>query len=380
LTNKDFIENIKFEFSSGHIIVKTKVGKQNNLSNFIFDTGAPTTVSPELSKELNLKKISVSLNKSENDPLKNSFPIVDSMVIGNIKFLNVGAAELEMSKIINTDCKFGNGIIGANLMKNCIWQINYSTQELFITDNLSKLQNLTNAIKINFTPAPSTGTPILNVLVNDTTHINLIIDTGFNGFISFSTMDNDKFLKSIAENNIRSVDSKGYSSVYGKDEATNLSYLIRSNMQINGHTFQNLPMAFGRYKNVSERKNGVIGNDFLKNFIVTIDWINNLIYLSPISEKPIHDNIITYGIKYGFTRNKLIIGGIWKNSEAEKNGIKIGDEIISFDGIETATLSQEQICTFNDTYEPTVKDKIIEIIILRNQQKLKFQLTSHFLF
>lgn len=380
LKNKHFYETINFDFNGGHIIVEATIGNKKNASKLIFDTGAPTAISPELSKELSIKKITVSLNKSENDPLKNSFPLIDNILLGNVKFTNIGSAELEMSKIINTNCKSADGIIGSNIMKRCIWEIDYDKKKINFSDDISKFQNLETAIKINFTPAPITGTPILKIIINDTSSINLIMDTGFNGYISFNTQDKEKFLQSIDLNDKCIITSKGYNSVYGIDTTTSNYSIIRGNITIGNHNFLKLPMTFGRYQNISERKNGVIGNDFLKDFIVIIDWLENVIYLKPISKNKPKDNLITYGIKYGFENNRLIIGSIFNNSEAEKIGLQVGDEIKYFNGTEIKYLSQNEICAFNDSNEPSELDKKIKIIITRTDKEIECTLTSYLLF
>lgn len=378
--NSNYSEKINFRFVDGHILVDAKIGTKKTASVLILDTGAPTTVSPELSKELGLKKIKVAVNKEENGPLKNAFPIIDSIRVGSVLFLKTGCAELEMSRIINSNCKSADGILGSNMMKKGIWQINYETQEIRFADQIAAVPDLDNAIQVDFTPAPFTGTPMLSVAVNDSNFINLIIDTGFNGFISFETADKKKVLQSTGAADTRAIKSLGYGSVYGRDTTTSKYYIIRGDLKLGNQRMDDLPMTFGRYRNTSERKQGVIGNDFLSHFIVTIDWLANKIYFKPVPAKPLENNLITYGIKYGFENGKLIIGAVFENSAAEKNGLQIGDEIKSFDGTEIKSLSQSQVCTFSETHEPKVVNRKIDLVILRNNKETRQTLMSYLLF
>lgn len=380
LVPKEFMIISKFEYKNEHIFVKAKIQNQEILSDFIFDTGAGTTISPELSHKLKLKKIILKGDVDSKDALQKSFPMIDSLVISNIKFVKIGAVEVEPSKITDTKCNSFEGIIGANIMKKCIWQINYETQELTSTNKLDKLNNIIGAIKIPFLPAPITGSPILSVTLNDSLTMNWILDTGFNGFITFSTEDNEIFLKKIPENNIVCSYSFGYNSIYGKDTVNNISYLLNTKLNIGGYDFSSVPLTFGKYKNINSKKNGVIGNKFLENFIVTIDWKENNIYLLPIKKHQPLGNQLSYGINYGFNNEKLIVGGIWKNSEAEKQRIKLGDQIIAVNGKIATNLNQDDICDFFDNSQVISEDKILDLIIIRDYQEFNYKLKAYNLF
>ena len=141
-----------------------------------------------------------------------------------------------------------------------------------------------------------------------------------------------------------------------------------------------MPLTFGKYKNISSKKNGVIGNKFLENFIVTIDWKENNVYLLPIKKYQPIGNQLSYGINYGFNNEKLIVGGIWKNSVAEKQGIKIGDQIIAVNGKISTNLSQEEICNFFDNNLVISDDKILDLTIIRDHQEFNYKLKSYKIF
>jgi len=380
LVPKEFMIVSKFEYKNEHIFVKAKIQNQEVLSDFIFDTGAGTTISPELSYKLKLRKIILKGGVDSIDALQKSFPMIDSLIISNIKFIKVGAVEVEPSKITDTKCNSFEGIIGANIMKKCIWQINYETHELMITDKLDKLNNIIGAIKIPFLPAPITGSPILSVTLNDSLVMDWILDTGFNGFITFSTENRESFLKKIPENNIAINYSLGYNSIYGIDTVNDVSYILNTKLNIGGHDFSDVSLTFGKYKNISRRKNGVIGNKFLENFIVTIDWKENNIYLQPVKEYQKLNNQLSYGINYGFKNGKLIVAGILKNSEAEKLGITIGDQIIVINGKISTNLVQKEICNFFDNNLVISDDKILDLTIIRDHQEFNYKLKSYKIF
>lgn len=380
LVSKEFTTVSKFEYKNGHIFIKAKIQNQNELSNFIFDTGAGTTISPELSNKLNLKKTTLKGDIDSNDALNKSFPMIDSLIVSNIKFLKIGAVEVEPSKITDTKCKPFEGIIGANILKKCIWQLNYQTEEITATDKLTNLSHIIGAIKIPFSPASITGSPILSIALNDSLIMNWILDTGFNGFITFSTENKEEFINKIPKKDIAYNYSLGYNSIYGKDTTNMGSYLLKTKLNVGGHAFDSVPITFGKYKNISREKNGVIGNKFLENFIVTIDWKDNNVYLQPIQNRKLPDNQLSYGINYGFDNGKLIVGAVWKNSDAEKQGIKVGDQIILFNEKKATNLSQEEICNFFDENQTIIDDNVLNITLLKNNQEINYKLKAYDLF
>lgn len=70
LVPKEFMIISKFEYKNEHIFVKAKIQNQEILSDFIFDTGAGTTISPELSHKLKLKKIILKGDVDSKDALQ----------------------------------------------------------------------------------------------------------------------------------------------------------------------------------------------------------------------------------------------------------------------------------------------------------------------
>lgn len=104
----------------------------------------------------------------------------------------------------------------------------------------------------------------------------------------------------------------------------------------------------GVYRTESEKEaaQGNIGIEFMKHFIVTIDWPENQLYLTPIEGLEMKHNIRTFGLTYGYFDGAVRVESIYGGSEAEKKGIKIGDPIIEINGHRVDNLSEDQLQEF----------------------------------
>jgi len=333
--NSDYYCTLPFEFTSGHIVIMTKINGQNNKYKFFLDTGAPTVITASLADSLKITRKRMFSKDVDSGPIQNTFCIINSVQIESIKYKKVGAINIDLNRMVNSKCnQMPDGIIGSNVLNNGILQIDFDKKNLVLTDEIGKLSYIDKAIKLKFNTVPFTKTPIITILINDTIPVNLVFDTGFNGFITLNDYKNDNTIyKSINEKNRADAYGIGYSDISGKTDSVNLFSILRGNLMFGDTTFINAPLTYGKFKNVSSRKQGSIGNIFMKNFIVTIDWNEKYLYLFPTENIRIPDNRNTYGVNYGFVGNKLIIGTVYKNSEAYKLGVLPSDTINSINGI-----------------------------------------------
>jgi predicted aspartyl protease len=383
LKSSEFIQVVPFEFIGGHITVNINLNNKPNKYKFLLDTGAPTVISPVLTDSLKiLKKIMFSKN-ADSGPIQNTYCKIENIQIEKINYSKVGAINIDLKKMVNAKCnQVPDGIIGSNVLSKGILQIDFDKKELIITDNIKSLNFIENSIKTKFLAASFTHTPIISIYVNDTIPVNLVFDTGNNGFITLNDFETEKTIyKSISENNKCDAFGIGYNDISGKSDSVSLFSIIRTNLKFGDTTFVNVPCTYGKFKNVSSNKQGSIGNAFMKNFIVTIDWNEKYIYLYPKSGVKLSDNRKSFGISYAFIENKLIIGTVYKNSEAEKLGLVPHDEILSINGILISALSEKDICDYNNDKRDLndSNDKLV-IEVKKSDSMMKYALSEYKLF
>src|ERR1035438_10550081 len=115
IVQKNYSSSIHFVFDT-HINIPVKI--KGKTYTFIFDTGAgASAISENLATELGLKPESKStIMDSQNNQSSLNFYVINSLLIGEVTFLNQPFAGADLSKI---DC-FGqefDGIIGSNLAR-----------------------------------------------------------------------------------------------------------------------------------------------------------------------------------------------------------------------------------------------------------------------
>jgi predicted aspartyl protease len=357
---KAFKTEIPFEYRLGIIVIKVKINGTDY--NFMLDTGAPNVISKELAALLQLesKKTSKATDSGKNKS-EVGFVIVDEITIGDLRFLKTGAAVTNISASKEISCMEIDGIIGSNLMRKAIWQIDYANKKITITNSMDSLHLKDNLEKITFYPKPS-GTPVVGINVNGVSE-DVIIDTGSNGDIDLSK----KTFKKIIGGNptIPNVVKVGVSSagLFGQAKPDSSHSAVVNRMAFGDVILEHQIADFG---NVTPK----IGTAFLKNYDVVLNWFDKEILLEKKSD---YDNftINSFGFSYLLKDNKLIVGSIYKGATAEKKGLRLNDRILSINDRNYETVSDAQWCTLIDK---GISGESIMITISRGDEKLSFKL------
>jgi len=364
---KEFLTEIPFNFEYGLPIIKVNIDEIEY--NFLVDTGAPTVLSPELYKTLNLKSLTRSnVGDSQGNEQKENYVLIENIKIDNINFDNIGAIITDFSKTFEISCLNLDGIIGSNLMSLAIWEFDYSNQIIKITNSRNKLDIQKNSYVLNFKPKRNQGTPKVDIYINNKKAKRITFDTGSNSDFKMNLSEFDDVV--LNSNNIETFGSSS-TGIYGRgDDRKSLFSKVKS-IKVGTISLQNQILEFG------ENASRTIGNEFLQNYNVVIDWNRNQINLSEISDFD-NSQLNTFGFHYKVLDKKIFVGKIYKNSEAEKKGIQINDEILAINQLELNNLSQENLCNvlFNNITE---EKNCITIDILRNGKKLTFDLNKQIL-
>ncbi|WP_316747344.1 retropepsin-like aspartic protease [Pedobacter gandavensis] len=160
-STKNYYQEIPYESINGKMIVEVKVAGKN--CRFLFDTGAPTSISKELALTSGSKNLQMGLISDANG-LKDSVLVVltKSIQIGDLDFNNITAIALipEFMKCWNL-----SGIIGSNLLRNSIVRIDAAKKIITLTDQADRL----NLSKKHSTPL---------ALNNNQSDPGIIVDLG----------------------------------------------------------------------------------------------------------------------------------------------------------------------------------------------------------
>ncbi|MBN8703190.1 MAG: aspartyl protease family protein [Bacteroidetes bacterium] len=375
---KQFKTQIPFEFKDGLIIVK--VGINGVEYNFIVDTGAPNVLSTELATELKLKNTSKQkVEDSHGASSALGFTTINKLTIGGIDFLNTGAAIADLKQNPILECHHIKGFIGANLMRKAIWEFDFKNKMISIANSIDSFRIPSNANLVPFY-TDITGTPFIDMSYNGLIDKNVTVDFGYNGNIETSTVVFNKLKQSklISDNTCRfGCNSFGLS---GRGNNDTIYDAVISKIKIGDITLTDYVVSFNQDKSKSNIK--LIGTAFFKNYRIILNWNKNKLILIKNNDNTstkAKGHAISCGFAPIFEKGILFIGMIDKNSDSEKQGLKIGDEILEVNGTNYRNFTQEKYCEIvnNNGFFSFETDTIILITIKRDSQELKFKITPN---
>jgi len=346
IDKEDFHEILKVELRHGLIIVPIKL--KGKTYRFLFDSGAPQSISEELQEEFNFKVVSSgNIKDTDNHRLKVNYVSVDTLHIGSIPFLDQTAFVTSFKSSPMISCLKLDGIIGSNLMRYCNWKIDYAKAELHLSNTTQALLK-ESSIKIPFRPDQQYDINI-DLKIGSHTLQNLKVDYGSNGSLSlpnhvFNTLKQKQHFETFRESGTKQ------SGLFGKptDLTREIAYadtLIIGNIEIHNVEFRS-------------GGSGLIGHKILSRFIIIIDWENKFLFLEPVSSSEnINDN---FGFKAGYTLEKgIYIQSVTEFSDAALKGVIPDMKILRVDELDFT--QNQTFCDFVNYMENSANEIIVHL-------------------
>ena len=276
-------------------------------------------------------------------------------------FLNTGAAVADLKRSSVIACLDVDGIIGANLMRKAIWQIDYENKLLRVSNTMSSFK-IEDGERIPFTEK-FTGTPISDINVNGAIEKNVTIDTGSNGGFSLSVKTYREAKDSLAPVVIGVGTTT--SGIYGVGEVDTNYYTTFPLISIGNVELKNQMVDFNKGNSLT------LGNTFFENYLVTYNWPEKEILLTNKKE---HDNssFNSFGFNYFMNDDKLFVSFLIEGSEADQKGIKRGDQIIALNGVDYSEMTQDKWCEILHNTELR-KGEQIDVTLMRNDETTSYQ-------
>ncbi len=334
-------ETVNIEIQKSLIILPVTIN--GTRYRFLFDTGAPFSISNKIQKENNFKIISKGkIVDSDKNKKKVNWSQIDSVFISDVLFLNQTAfvGDFEANPIMK--CLEIDGIIGSNLIRNCNWMIDQENKTLSIFSSIDEKAN-ENCIVIPFNTDYQYNI-FIDINFGQAKVNNILVDYGSNGSIALSneiftiltnrSIINGEFLeKGITQ-----------SGIIGETVELERKLTFSDSVRINDLELKNVLVKTG--------ETVAIGNHLLSRFQVTIDWDNKNLYLT----KPKKDanRIGLPGFRLGFSSEKgIYVQSVIEESNAYKIGIRSNMKVIKID-----SLDFENGNDFCDYVEYDLKDEI----------------------
>ncbi len=370
---KEYDIQLPFEYQLGLIFIDVEI--EGVTYKFMLDSGSSNVISKDLAEKLNAQSNNKNnLEDSQGVSSEVDFTVIDNIGIGELNYLNTGAAIIDLNTSDDIACLNIDGLIGANLMKKSIWKIDYQTKMIQISNTIDSFEIPDENERIPiFTEL--TGSPIIDVIIDGIEEKNVIVDVGSNGGFSLSMETYESLLNDNPNIKKRSGYGLSSSALSGNDFSTTTFYEALTNTISFGEvSIKNRSVDFSEDENVS-----TIGSEFLENYDVIINWIDYEIILIKKKEwsKP---EVSSYGFTYRYNSNHLVIDKLFNNSEAKKAGLKINDRISSVNNTIFDEVLASEWCTILQEGLFDKNRDTIELIILRGDKELTFNLTKEALF
>jgi len=334
VSNNKFKETLPIDVINQLTIVPVHINGKTY--RFLFDTGAPFSISNELQNTLDYKVLhKATLTDSDKSKLSLDIVQVDSINIGSITFTNQTAfiANFNKNKVLN--CLNIDGIVGSNLMKHCNWTVDMQNEILQFSKGIPAKEH-PELITIPFITDKQYDIH-LKLKIGQTQLQGVKLDYGSNGSLSlphpiFEKLKKREFDKTVSTSGFVQAGLFGirkplYSEM-AKVDSMWLDEVLINNVLINSG------------------KNGLLGGKILSNYIVHINWDTQTLSFAK------HNNQYYYGATFGFRigyTDKLIIQSIVDGSQAQHHGLLPNMEIIEIDHFNFTT--EHTLCDYMNYFQ-----------------------------
>lgn len=350
--NTNFYYEIPFDYRNNLIVIPVRIGGQ--AYDYIFDTGGYNNITDPIQKKNNFPVLTKQTVGSSNK-LKSEINIVrvDTFAIGDLIFKDIAALQLDFSKSPTIQCTIDGGIIGASIIKNYIWQIDYTRKKIIVTDRIDKITGLEKAVRVPVT-FNSRLMPYINIEIGDRTE-NVMFDLGSSTLFSMTKKAAKRYHKSKEAILVQGGGTEGANGTIKED----IHIFKAPKIQLGLIKFENKPVLYTDTNNES-----LIGNPIIKNYIVTLNFAAGEMFFLPIKESPVEEGWKSLGFTLKRKNKRVQVATLYKGLAADKAGLLQEDEITAIDG---KPITCDTDCDCNKMFpEMLDQQETITLTVLRN--------------
>jgi len=326
---------------NGYVLAQGNVDSVHG--SFLIDTGSDWFCLDSIFQYSNHSK-NYNYHHSTVSGIGNSFQkitvIKDSIRLstGKISYRTTDVSVINM-KPIGGDLI--DGLIGTDYFVQSILAINYVKEYIKIDKNIDSV-DISDYQVLQMKKVKNYYCIPLSVKINDSVTIkgNFIIDTGSPSSTLTSSIAEKNNLKKIIKRKAR------YYTTYGGVGGESSGYtFIADSLKISNYCFGNVIMSFSLDESgvlAEEEYMGILGNNILDHFDIIFDFNKNNFYLRSnenFNSPFILDKLGFFYVDRFKTMGGWVVTGLFENSAAEKQGLRIDDKIISVNEIPIEKIS-----------------------------------------
>jgi hypothetical protein len=384
-----YLDTIPFSVDYGWIMMDATIAGKKGV--YILDSGAPTL----------LDYYDINREGIRSEPKKDIEPKaslrwalltpsyvnkIEDVQIGSTKFSEVGANTVTFALFdVVTDCEKIQGLIGANVMSDGVWSVRYETNQVIFTNDISKL-NISKKYSFKMIPFGLLKSPVIEIEINGVLY-KALIDLGNSG--KAAIINNKNHLELAVEpcNINKPTSLMGHPLAPKEIETVDVEFL-----KLKSNAFKNQIDFFAAQKSGIETKKPlegldiILGYDFLKNFNITLDWPNEMVYFEPIEEEFNKKKELKWpNFKIDFFNydKKVYVMSVLPQY-CDTTQISVGDTVVAINNIPIKDIVGDDYCAFvkgeksltPKNGEPifiTVKNKAGRITTLEQKEVVLFE-------
>lgn len=362
---------IPFRLSGSHIFIQIRINGSEPL-DFIFDTGAASTVvNQRRVKGLKLSSDGYTPIRSSKGPSLAYYSRNSQLGMGEVLLEKVKVVHLPLDHLEDVLEKGVDGIIGHDLLKHYVVQINYDHHTIELQDPA-----LFNP-PADYHPYPFeiiSGRPYIegSLTLNDGNVLTgrFQVDNGSGSSITLYSPTVDKHRLSEKIGRTRTVYTMGFTGIIDRNYAGRLKSLDLGWCQLT-----NVPIRLNQslyYKKAFHDGIGHIGNELLKRFNIVFDYHRKVSYWKP-NDSFRHEFRAAYSglvLKTDRHHEKVIIRHVFDESPAAQAGFTKNDEIVMVDEVRTVGRPSDEVSSML-----VRRKEVVQVVVRRNDQlkTLRFQ-------
>ncbi len=359
--SSDIADSIPIIYYKNHIYI---IGEADSIhGTFVFDTGATgfyfdTSFYSE--NNFSYKNIKYAVLPGAGTTAQKVIVIMDTVnfTVKNNNYKTKIIPVLKLKPILGD---ISDGIIGWKYFSDKVLEINYKKKYLKIHNDISSV-NISGYKKIFLKKRKNKFFIPLHIKINNSKEIDgeFLLDIGSGGDISLTNSVAEKYnLDKTIKNKVKYYTN--YGGVGGKSSGYQF---IADTLKVANFIFKKVTMEYSLDKSgalSSDEYFGLIGNEVLERFDIVIDFKESYLYLKPNAAFNNKFEFSRLGFSYVDRHETIgcwVVTGLYENSFATINGLKIGDKIISINNIPISQIKyNEQENFFNDLNDIVLKIK-----------------------
>ncbi len=335
--------NVPFELIGNLILVQARFNELEP-SWFIVDTGATDSViDSQLAKKLNLKTAGRTVGTGGAGTATAQIYKGNSLKLANIEASNLTIYGLPIDFLSAPFGRKLSGVIGNDILKQLVFEIDYAAQTLNFFDPESYQYSGAGDI----VPITIEGYPFIRAHIavggGATLEGKFEIDSGSTGSITFNTpfVNRHRLLDRVSKSNQTRLGGVGGSAVAFSGRLKSIGF---GKLQL-----QDLVARFSRARrgdDASAKYDGLIGGDILRRFKVVFDYSRRQMILEPNAQFAEPFEVDMSGLDLateGENFSVIVVNEVAKDSPAAEAGIQAEDTITAIDGRSAKEFAVDEI-------------------------------------